>query len=192
MSTRSLLVARLVTLGLTLALAPACSPKPQTTPSDETPADSGNTKPPQGACDDDHACAAGQVCKRDPGASSGACVQGCIQGRDSHAVGDSFPSADGCNTCSCTESGVACTKKACACDPAREQHRQYKLKDPNECKVAFFQCPVGAKPFFNDCGCGCEQPASCPPSFNCMPGPGSVPCDAEAIKKQCPLSIIAY
>ncbi len=31
-----------------------------------------------------------------------------------HDVGSSFPSSDGCNTCSCTTGGVACTKRACA------------------------------------------------------------------------------
>ena len=36
-------------------------------------------------------------------------------GRD-HAVGDGFPSADGCNTCSCTSTGVACTLRACLPD----------------------------------------------------------------------------
>jgi len=31
-----------------------------------------------------------------------------------HAIGDSFPSSDGCNTCSCGEGGVvACTTRAC-------------------------------------------------------------------------------
>jgi hypothetical protein len=34
---------------------------------------------------------------------------------DGHAVGESFPSADGCNTCSCGADGtVACTTRACA------------------------------------------------------------------------------
>lgn len=31
----------------------------------------------------------------------------------SYEVGDSFPANDGCNTCSCTEDGVACTEMAC-------------------------------------------------------------------------------
>ncbi len=31
-----------------------------------------------------------------------------------HDVGSSFPSSDGCNTCSCTTGGVACTLRACA------------------------------------------------------------------------------
>lgn len=31
-----------------------------------------------------------------------------------HHNGDSFPSADGCNTCSCANGAIACTEKACA------------------------------------------------------------------------------
>jgi len=38
----------------------------------------------------------------------------CVSGNKVYAVGASFPSADGCNTCSCTASGmIACTEKAC-------------------------------------------------------------------------------
>jgi hypothetical protein len=32
----------------------------------------------------------------------------------SYSLGDVFPKGDGCNSCSCTASGVACTKQACA------------------------------------------------------------------------------
>ena len=42
------------------------------------------------------------------------------------------------------------------CDPAKEPNREYKMRDPNQCKAALFQCPAGKKPFFNNCGCGCE------------------------------------
>ncbi|MCG5051737.1 MAG: hypothetical protein KA712_02145 [Myxococcales bacterium] len=39
---------------------------------------------------------------------------GCTSGGKVHAVGESFPSPDGCNTCSCQADGsVACTEKAC-------------------------------------------------------------------------------
>lgn len=33
-----------------------------------------------------------------------------------YAVGDTFPSLDGCNTCSCTAQGILCTTLACASD----------------------------------------------------------------------------
>jgi len=38
----------------------------------------------------------------------------CLYGTKVYAVGASFPSSDGCNTCSCTAGGmIACTEKAC-------------------------------------------------------------------------------
>jgi hypothetical protein len=40
--------------------------------------------------------------------------EGCLHEGEHHDPGDSFPSADGCNTCTCTEGGlVACTLRAC-------------------------------------------------------------------------------
>jgi hypothetical protein len=86
---------------------------------------------------------------------------------------------------------VGCTRKACACNPEQEKSRRYKMRDPSQCKAALFGCDPGTKPFFNDCGCGCEQPATCPASVNCMPGPGSQPCNQDEIKKTCPFTEIA-
>jgi hypothetical protein len=84
----------------------------------------------------------------------------CEYGGERHAAGESFPSTDGCNTCSCSEAGVACTRKACAptaaCNPDNEPNREYKIRNPDECKAALFRCDTGKKPFFNECGCGCE------------------------------------
>lgn len=39
--------------------------------------------------------------------------QPCTYDGKSWKEGDSFPSVDGCNTCSCTAGGVSCTEKAC-------------------------------------------------------------------------------
>jgi len=40
--------------------------------------------------------------------------RGCVVDGEEHAVGESFPSSDGCNTCSCSSNGqVACTLRAC-------------------------------------------------------------------------------
>jgi len=42
----------------------------------------------------------------------------CTLNDKTYKVGESFPSADGCNTCSCSENGsIACTEKACANTP---------------------------------------------------------------------------
>ncbi|MEO8180576.1 MAG: Kazal-type serine protease inhibitor domain-containing protein [Deltaproteobacteria bacterium] len=49
-----------------------------------------------------------------PGTGGGGSSSGCVVDGEEHAVGESFPSADGCNTCSCSSNGqVACTLRAC-------------------------------------------------------------------------------
>jgi hypothetical protein len=40
----------------------------------------------------------------------------CIYDGHRHRLGESFPSSDGCNTCTCTSRGVICTERACAID----------------------------------------------------------------------------
>ncbi len=126
---------------------------------------------------------------------AGACVlgapRGCTYEGTLHAVGDSFPSSDGCNTCSCGESGaVMCTKRACvACDPAREPNRRYR-GNPEQCMVMRFACDPGTTYFSRPGGCGCEQPADCPAFINCMPGPGVPSC--EPARARCPFTPVAF
>jgi hypothetical protein len=49
-----------------------------------------------------------------PGTGGGGSGRGCVVDGERHAVGESFPSSDGCNTCSCGSDGqVACTLRAC-------------------------------------------------------------------------------
>lgn len=36
----------------------------------------------------------------------------------------------------------------------------YVSRDPNECAAILFVCADGATPFFNECGCGCQQTGS--------------------------------
>lgn len=38
---------------------------------------------------------------------------GCVYNGKTYRGGETFPSTDGCNTCSCAEVGVVCTKRAC-------------------------------------------------------------------------------
>ena len=109
----------------------------------------------------------------------------CTVGPATYALGARFEADDGCNTCTCTSGGVGCTKKACACDPSKEWWRKYYT--PAECKAGV-QCPGYTTPFTNSCGCGCEQDASCPEWFDCMP---PSPCDPDQMK-QCPYSGVAY
>lgn len=81
----------------------------------------------------------------------------CTYDGQSYKAGDSFASDDGCNTCSCTETGqTACTKRACVCNPATETDRTY-VGTPDQCMVIRYSCQVGQVPFSNACGCGCEK-----------------------------------
>jgi hypothetical protein len=119
-------------------------------------------------------------------------IETCEYAGVEHAVGESFPATDGCNTCTCAEGGdVACTEMACPCDPDTEYNRDYK-GDSETCKQIRFSCPDNTTMFSNDCGCGCEQPDTCPEYFNCMPGPDVAPCDAQTLLAECPYSGIAY
>jgi hypothetical protein len=103
--------------------------------------------------------------------------------------GESFPALDGCNACTCDDTGnVGCTKIGCACDPTKEWWRSYVSTDPAQCLVIDYGCPNNTTGFSNECGCGCEQDASCPQWFDCMP---PSPCDVTKLKEQCPYSGIA-
>jgi len=114
----------------------------------------------------------------------------CTYAGTTYQPGDSFPALDGCNTCTCGADGaVGCTKIACACDPSKEWWRHYVATDPATCMVIDYGCPPNTVAFSNGCGCGCEQDASCPEWFDCMP-PAS--CDVPKIMEQCPYSGIAF
>lgn len=89
----------------------------------------------------------------------------CKYDGNEYVSGESFPATDGCNKCSCTDTGlVACTKMFCpkTCDPKEELWRDYKSLDPKLCSLMKFSCAEGNQPFFNKCGCGC-QPIKCNP-----------------------------
>jgi hypothetical protein len=80
----------------------------------------------------------------------------CAYDDETYSPGDSFPSTDGCNTCTCGSNGsVGCTKRACVCDPANEPWRSY-LGTPQQCMTMRYTCVTGKVPFQNACGCGCE------------------------------------
>jgi hypothetical protein len=46
-------------------------------------------------------------------AGTGGSSDDCEYGGEHYELGETFPDLDGCNTCSCTEMGVACTLRAC-------------------------------------------------------------------------------
>lgn len=119
------------------------------------------------------------------GSTAVACFACTYEGNNRYA-GESFRSADGCNTCTCESDGsVACTDKACTCDPDKEWNRKY-VSTPEGCQLIDFACTGNTKGFGNSCGCGCEQDASCPQYINCIPGAA----DCSAMTEKCPLSII--
>lgn len=99
----------------------------------------------------------------------GACVErttcepasGCEYGGKRYPVGASFPDSAGCNQCTCTEQGVACTKRVCVCD-YDDPSRSWIARDPDTCERIDFLCPPEAGYFHDRCGCGCTFPTSAP------------------------------
>lgn len=80
----------------------------------------------------------------------------CKYDGSTYRAGASFPDTDGCNTCTCTDGGqVACTERACVCNPEREPWRNY-IGTPTTCMTIRYTCPSGKRAFQNACGCGCE------------------------------------
>lgn len=80
----------------------------------------------------------------------------CTYDGKTYKAGESFPSSDGCNTCSCTAGGlVACTLRACLCDYSAPG-RRWVARSAEQCKLVKFACEKGQRPFFDVCGCGCE------------------------------------
>lgn len=114
------------------------------------------------------------------------CPPECTYAGTTYQVGESFPALDGCNTCTCTDGGIVCTKVACSCDPTTEWWRDYVSTSVNECALIDFACPENTTGFQNACGCGCEQDASCPQTIDCQP-----PTDCTELKKKCPYSLVA-
>ncbi|MBX3225910.1 MAG: hypothetical protein KIT84_29965 [Labilithrix sp.] len=80
----------------------------------------------------------------------------CSYGSALHLSGDTFPSADGCNTCTCGPGGITCTKKICACDPHSPSPGVHYVASPAQCQDISFTCGPGQVHFQNGCGCGCK------------------------------------
>jgi hypothetical protein len=93
-----------------------------------------------------------------------------------------------CSTIWCASSSPS--SDAGACNPDTEYNRHYVATSPSQCATARFACEANTTLFSNACGCGCEQPASCPQAVDCLPGPGpSDPLCADPT--MCPFSIRA-
>ena len=124
---------------------------------------------------------------------AGACTleASCLYEGVEHALGSSFPSRDGCNTCECGAAiggaSVTCTEKACACDPLGEQSYRSYLAYISDCATDY-PCASGATKFENECGCGCEQSEMCPDEFDCTPsGTMNGLCD-PTLRALCPIT----
>jgi hypothetical protein len=78
----------------------------------------------------------------------------------------------------CPPDGSCYTRNVCGvtiwcldrCNPDTEPNREYLLK---ECAPGDdWSCPLpNTQSFVNECGCGCEQDPSCPPTFYCQRAP---------------------
>lgn len=68
-----------------------------------------------------------------------------IQCAGGYKVGDAYTAPDGCNTCTCTESGIACTERACTqtkCFSSQQcDSNEICSVEQGDCR---FPCPKGA------------------------------------------------
>lgn len=91
---------------------------------------------------------AGEECDDGNAISGDGCSLECITElhcAGGHKVGDKFPSTDGCNVCTCTEAGLACTERVCT------QKKCFKSSDCAKSEVCSvdqgdcrYPCPKGA------------------------------------------------
>lgn len=62
-----------------------------------------------------------------------------------YTLGQTFPSNDGCNTCTCTQTGIACTERAC---PVQKCFSSQECSPDKICSIeqgdCRFPCPQGA------------------------------------------------
>lgn|GEM_PF-1286405 len=100
-----------------------------------------------GSCGD-NVVQVGEECDDGNALSGDGCTLDCqeeVHCSGGYKIGDRFPAPDGCNTCSCTESGIACTERACT---------QTKCFSSAECAASDicsveqgdcrYPCPAGA------------------------------------------------
>lgn len=64
---------------------------------------------------------------------------------------------------------ITCQKLESFCNPDQDPNRHY-VAQGSDCQDLLFECPEHTSIFFESCGCGCEQPSSCPEYVDCMPG----------------------
>jgi hypothetical protein len=99
----------------------------------------------------------------------------CLYDGEPHAVGSSYPAADGCNTCSCQGDGTsACTEKACPEPRSCGGHAAESCHDDEYCK------------FTTEAMCGRAAVGVCMPKPECSAsGPVVCGCDGESYDSEC-------
>lgn len=63
---------------------------------------------------------------------------------------------------------IICQKLEAYCDVGEQPNRHY-VGQGSECIGIDLACPEHTTSFDEPCGCGCEQPSSCPAYIDCMP-----------------------
>jgi hypothetical protein len=69
---------------------------------------------------------------------------------------------------------ITCLKPSVVCGRPADYNRQYHYADTTICERYDVLCATSTQRFNNSCGCGCEQPATCPQLVDCMPGAGTL------------------
>ncbi len=98
------------------------------------------------------------------------CSAGCEYNGKTYGLGEQFPATDGCNTCTCGEAGVGCTKMACApCDPTLICGQAITCVDgkqyPTTCGPANCDQPIGDCPTEE-----CDPTLFCGQAITCVDG----------------------
>lgn len=95
------------------------------------------------------------------------------------------PEGATCHVRTMCGSSVLCQVEACDYDAT---FRYYVATSPTQCALADFACPAHTNGFSDACGCGCEQPSTCPEYVDCMPG-GAAP---QCATGECPYTPRVY
>jgi eight-cysteine-cluster-containing protein len=89
----------------------------------------------------------------------------CVQDGKVYQPGDTFPSSDGCNSCSCTVNGqIACTLKACVDAGASGcfyQGKRYEVGQSFPAADGCNTCNCGSGGVVGCTKIGCPTPAAC-------------------------------
>jgi hypothetical protein len=132
----------------------------------------------------------GNVATNPGGAPSiNSCVKARCDDGDTLTNATCADTTNGCYTMGYCGLSITCTKPSVACDRAAQYNRSYTEADVSRCSSIKFECVAGTQPFSDSCGCGCEQPATCPRYVDCMPGGTSDPLCSNATS--CPFTLRA-